>query len=177
MRRVRPATGLPLLIAVVLAGCSGSDKKLDVTLTVVSPPPPPSRADVDKRTHDYVHKVKACRLSVEWVIADTFRKTSGIEVAEETTNARDLCKTVRSQLLTMNTDQFERGAKTVRSGVGRYERGLNAVFAFAENPDAVGKIIEATVNLRVGDQHVTAGLKQINARRRVYNLKPIPVRD
>lgn len=177
MLRVRPATGLPLLIAVVLAGCSGSDKKLDVTLTVVSPPPPPSQADVDRRTHDYVHKAKACRLAVEWAIADTFRKTSALEIAEETTNARDLCNTIGSQLLTMNTDQFHRGAKTVRSGVDGYKRGLNALFAFADNPDAVGKLLEATVKLRMGDQHVTAGLKQINARRRVYNLKPIPVQD
>jgi hypothetical protein len=158
---VKLSAALLLVIAVLLAGCSR----------------PPSRADVDQRTRGYVHQVKVCRLSVEWATGDTFQKTSALEIAEETTNARELCDTIRSRLLTMNTDQFDRGAKTARSGVDGYKNGLDALLRFAHNPDDASKLIDAMLKLREGDRRVTVGLKQINARRGIYKLKPIPVQD
>jgi hypothetical protein len=169
---VKLSATLLLVIAVLLAGCSGSAKKV-----AHGHPPPPSRVDVDQRTRGYVHQVKTCRLSIEWAIADTFREANALQIAEETANARDLCNTVRSRLVTMNTDQFDNAANTALSGVDGYRDGLRALFAFADNPDAVGKAIEASLKLREGDRRVFAGLKQINARRGIYNLKPIPVQD
>ena len=67
---------------------------------------------MDQRTRGFVHQVKTCRLSVEWATADTFQKTSALEIAEETANARELCDTIRSRLITMNTDRSTAGRKT-----------------------------------------------------------------
>ena len=76
----------------------------------------------------------------------------------------------------MDTYQFDRGAQTARSGVDGYKNGLDALLGFADKPDP-SMLIDASLKLRKGDQHVTAGLKQINARRGIYNLRPIPVQD
>jgi hypothetical protein len=143
------------------------------------PPPPPSKPkgnpDVDKHTQDYVNQVKACALSVGIVILDIQRgKSTDLEVAGEATTARDTCDAIRSRLLRMNTDHFDDQAATAWYGVDRYKSGLNALLVYLDNP-VPSKLIEARNKLQEGDQTVSQGLREINARRRIYGLRPIPV--
>lgn len=144
------------------------------------PPPPPAKPegdpDVDKHTREYVRQVKACRLSVGLVLLQIQQgKATDIELADSATSARDICDAIRSRLVTMNTDHFDDQATTAWYGVDRYKSGLNALLAYIDNP-APSKLIEARDKLQEGDQTVTQGLREINARRRVYNLPPLPVR-
>jgi hypothetical protein len=145
------------------------------------PPPPPAKPkgdpDVDKHTREYVRQVKACRLAVGVVLLQIREgKATDIELADSATSARDTCDAIRSRLVTMNTDHFDDQATTAWSGVDRYKSGLNAMLAYIDNP-APSKLIEARDKLQEGDQSVSQGLREINARGRVYNLKPLPVRE
>lgn len=140
-----------------------------------APAKPKPNASVDKHTRAYVAQVETCLVTVGLLLLDIQRgQTDTLKLADEATTARDTCDTIRSNLLTMNTDHFDDQAATAWYGVDRLKSGLNAFLAYLDNP-VPSKLIEARNKLEEGDQAAAQGIREINSRRKVYGLKPIKV--
>ncbi len=132
---------------------------------------PKGDPDVDKRTRAYLNAMSTCETAVGLVLLDIKRgKLNDITLADEVTKARDICNSLRSRLATMDTHHFDDQAALGFYAINRYKSGLNATLAYIDNPRP-SKVIEARNKLQDGHASATEAMKQINARRHVYNLK------
>jgi hypothetical protein len=135
------------------------------------PPKPKGDPEVDKHTRYYLSQMSACQFSVALVLANLRKgKLNDIELADTTTQARDVCETARSKLLLADTDHFDEEAALGFHGIDRFKSGLNAMLAYIDNPRPT-KVIEARDKLQEGDQYATQARREINGRRHVYGLK------
>jgi hypothetical protein len=117
--------------------------------------------------------VQTCQIGLGLVLLDIKRdETDPIKLADSATQGRDMCDSERSQLAAKNTDHFDDEALLAWSGVDRAKSGLNALLAYLDNP-VPSKLIEVRDKVAEGDQDMAEGIRQINARRRVYGLKAI----
>ena len=128
---------------------------------------------MNKRTRQYVSTAQACVLAVGLLQLEIKRgKSSLVELADTTTQARDICNGVRSRLLGINTDHFDDQATEVWYGIDRFKSGLNALLTYLDT-NAPSKLIEARDKLQEGDATFSIGFKHINQRRRIYGLAPL----
>jgi hypothetical protein len=149
------------------------EPKKDVPVTQ-PPPKPKPKGDpaVDKNTRYFLNQMSYCELSVGLVLADIRRgKLDDIELADGTTQARNVCDDVRGKLLLADTDHFDDEAALGFDGIDRFKSGLNAMLAYIDNPRPT-KVVEARDKLQEGDQATSQARREINQRRRVYGLKP-----
>jgi len=155
-------------VLVLLAiGCGSSSP-------TANPPPPPAAPaagdpDVDAHTREYVKQIHGCQAAVTLVRAGITESTDLVEVADLATKARDVCDTIRSNLVTINTDHFDDQANEGFYAVDRSKSGLNALLAYL----GAVELIEARDKLAEGDQAAKEAIRGINARRPVYGLAPI----
>jgi hypothetical protein len=123
-------------------------------------------------THAYITQVRAC-VTVTGLVASIAQKaTNEFDVADAATKGRDTCDAIRSRLLRISTDHFDDQASQAWYGVDRMKSGLNALLAYLDT-NAPSKLIEARDKLVQGIATAKAGVRAINARRRVYGLKAI----
>lgn len=130
-------------------------------------------ASVDKNSRTYIEAVRRCQEFVGILALDIKKEASNtFELAEEATGARDVCDSVRSELLTMDTDHFDDQAERAWYGVDRLKSGLNALLAFVDKPQPT-KLIEARDKIKEGSVASELGVREINGRRHVYGLPPV----
>jgi hypothetical protein len=112
-------------------------------------------------------------VTVTGLVASIAQKaTNEFDVADAATKGRDTCDAIRSRLLRISTDHFDDQASQAWYGVDRMKSGLNALLAYLDT-NAPSKLIEARDKLVQGIATAKAGVRAINARRRVYGLKAI----
>ena len=175
---------LALLIVVgALSGGSSTDTTTPTTDAATStasapaakPKPKDDSAAVNRNTRDYVKAVNACRLSAAVVrVAAAKGETDLVDMADLATTARDTCDNVRSNLAGTDTEHFDDQAVQAWGGVDEVKSGLNALLAYIDNPRP-SKIIEARNKLDEGDAAAREGLRGINRRRHVYELRALKV--
>lgn len=114
--------------------------------------------------------MSTCETAVGLVVLDIRRgNLDPVSLADNTTQARDICDSIRSRLASMTTDHFDDQAALGFYAIDRLKSGLNAVLAYLDNPRPT-KIIEARNKLQDGDGSATQAIRAINKRRRVYGL-------
>jgi hypothetical protein len=123
-------------------------------------------------THRYIVQTRACITVTGLVISIAQQGPDDITFADSVTKARDTCDAIRSRLVSMSTDHFSNEADQAWYGVDRMKSGLNALLAYIDSK-APSKLIEARDKLSAGISNAKTGIKRINARRRVYGLKPV----
>jgi hypothetical protein len=132
---------------------------------------PREQKSMDARTRKYLNQINTCQIAVGLVILDIRRgNLNPVSLADSTTSARDICDQIRSSLATMDTDHFDEEAPTGWYAVDRYKSGLNAVLAYIDNPRPT-KIVEARNKFGEAEVSAKRASRQINKRRRVYDLK------
>ena len=125
---------------------------------------------VDRNTRAYLNKISTCQTAVGLVLLDARSgNADDFQLADDATQARDICDSIRSQLLAMDTDHFDDEAATGFYAVDRYKSGLNAILTYIDDP-APTKIIEARDKLQEGDLSARQARRDINGRRHVYGL-------
>lgn len=129
-------------------------------------------SEFDDNTRAFIARAQGCLTAMEIVFAAINEDSDDFEVADNTTQARDICEEAREQLLTADDDEFRDEAALTWSGVDRLKSGLNATLAFLDNPRP-SKLVEARDKLQEGRAQVQAGVRQINRLRRKRGLKPI----
>jgi hypothetical protein len=147
------------------------------TPAATSKPTTPSRPagdpEVDRNTRAYVRQMEGCEVAVtliRQVLKDS--STDLVALADSTTQARDICDSARSTLVSLSTDHFDDQAALGFDAIDRYKSGLNAVLAYIDNPRPT-KVIEARNKLQQGDEEAAQAHHQINQRRHVYGLKAL----
>jgi hypothetical protein len=127
---------------------------------------------VNKNTRAYLNEMATCETAVGLVRLDIKRgKLNDIALADDVTQARNLCDGVRDKLLSLDTNHFDDQAAVGFFAIDRYKSGLNALLAYIDNPRP-SKVIEARDKLRDGDGSAAQAQREINQRRRVYGLRP-----
>ena len=140
--------------------------------TKTTPAKPKPDRDVDKRTRAFMDAMGSCQIAVA-LIRDELKHASSLDpvsLADDTTQARDVCDQARSATVTIDDKHFSDQATTGFYAMDRYKSGLNALLAYIDNPRPT-KVIEARDKLQEGDQAVTQAMHDINKRRHVYALK------
>jgi hypothetical protein len=183
--RAKIVIGVAILIAVlaIIGAITGGSKKSSSSQGVLTPLKPTTTAPtaqavnpdptMDRNTRVYIAKVKTCDLETGIVLLQIKDGvTDPVKLAGTTTDARDICDSIRSQLSTMSTDHFYNQAILAWAGVDRMKSGLNAFLAYLDNPEPT-KIIEVRDKLQEGDADISQGIAQINQRRKVYGLPPV----
>jgi hypothetical protein len=130
------------------------------------------RGKFNYNTHRYIVQTRGCITITGLAIKIAQASPDDIQFADAITKARDTCDAIRSRLVGFNTDHFDKQASQAWYGVDRMKSGLNALLAYVDSK-APSKLIEARDKLVDGLSNARTGVKGINARRRVYGLKPI----
>ena len=125
---------------------------------------------VNRHTRAYIDTVRGCQAVVAVIRLDIRQRVSDIRLADDATQARDICQGASDSLLDANTDHFDKQATTAWYGVDRYKSGLNAMLAYIDDPRPT-KLIEVRDKLAQGDSATRIGIRGINLRRAVYGLK------
>jgi hypothetical protein len=129
-------------------------------------------SSLDNHTRAYVAAMKSCMTATGVVLVDIQQGVSGVGLADETTTARNVCNQTRTQLLSLNTNDFDSQAADGFHGIDRYKSGLNALLAYLDT-NAPSKLIEARNKIEQGDQAASRAIDEINARRRDSGLEAI----
>ena len=125
---------------------------------------------MSKNTCAYINAMATCETAVGIVLLDIKQgQPDDVALADESTQARDVCDGIRSKLATMNTDHFDDQAAEGFYAVDRYKSGLNAMLAYIDNPRPT-KVIEARDKLETGDAAAAEATRAINKRRRLFGL-------
>lgn len=163
---------LLLVLAVGLTVASGCDTASDGGSSGSGDPTASDDArSVDRNTRAYLNKISTCQTAVGLVLLDARSgKVDDFQLADDATQARDICDEIRSQVVSMDTDHFDDEAATGFYAVDRYKSGLNAILTYIDNP-APTKIIEARDKLQEGDMSARQARRDINGRRHVYGLR------
>lgn len=127
---------------------------------------------MDRRTRAYVRQLHGCQAAVAIVRLSITKQQTIIEIADTTTQARDICDAIRTRLLRMDTKHFVDQANDGWYAVDRYKSGLNALLKYLDTTQP-SKLIEARDKLAQGDAGVALAVREINQRRHVYGLPPI----
>jgi hypothetical protein len=143
-----------------------SESPVPTTTTTSSGDP-----DVDKHTRYYMNQMSTCMVGVGLVILDIQDQKDDFTLADDATNARDLCDDVRTNLALADTDHFDDQAALGFYAVDRYKSGLNALLEFIDTQETT-KLVEVQNKLQDADASATEAFKAINQRRRLYGLQP-----
>jgi hypothetical protein len=130
-----------------------------------------TRSDVNKHTRAYVKQVRGC-VTIANLALSIAGKQSAVNASETVKMAADTCDTIRSRLVGMNTDHFDKQATTAWGGVDRIKSGLNAFVAYIDTRYP-SKLVESKGKLTQGGQWARIGIHGINLRRHVYGLGSI----
>jgi hypothetical protein len=154
---------------------SGSEPQKETTEETQFSESQEEATEVNKNSRAYIEAVRRCQTIVGILVLDIREeKRNTLEIAEETTGARDTCESVDNELLEMETDHFDEEASLAWGGVDEVKSGLNALLTWIDNPEPT-KLIEARDKLQEGSAAASAGVQEINRRRHEYSLPPVHV--
>jgi hypothetical protein len=126
---------------------------------------------MDRRTRAYLNAMAVCEAAVDLTMGEIRRgKSSDFQLADDITQARDICNGIRSKLLRLNTDHFDNEASAGWYAIDRLKSGLNALLAYLDNPRP-SKLVEARNKIQDGQHTAAQAHSGINRRRRVFGLK------
>jgi hypothetical protein len=124
------------------------------------------RGKFNYNTHTYITQTRGCITATSLFASILQETTDQIELAVAETRVRNICDSIRSRLLRINTDHFSDQATQAWYRVDRMKSGLKAFLNYLDT-GAPSKVIEARDKLLEG----RATVKAINARRRAYGQR------
>jgi hypothetical protein len=155
-----------LLVATIAA--------LTLTATAQAATPAADRSSMDKRSRAFVGLLHGCQaLVIVTVDVVKANPTDTLQASIYVNKTKDECDTVRHAMATGNTLHFRDQALDCEIAVDDYTRGLGRLSDYIDSsvPSDAAKAVEYFQNA-TSDARIC--LREINGRRAVYRLKPLP---
>jgi hypothetical protein len=127
-----------------------------------------SGGSLEKHSRDYVAQASACEAGAE-IALQPVEDASDFDIADNVTQARDVCEQARTNLLDMSTDHFDDEATEIWNGVDRMKSGLNAFLTYMGD-QSPAKLVEAKNKLVAGKGAIEDGVSKINSIRAEQGL-------